>query len=91
MKIYLGNFPFSITTENEVRELFAPWCKLNEVIFPVFDNGTRRSFIFAESEGDDADAMKAILALDQSDLKGRIISVSKRIEKSKKNHKRNNI
>lgn len=72
-KIYVGNLPFS-ATEDEVRELFAPYGSVTSVsLITDRDTGQPRGFGFVEME-DGAD--EAIQALDNHEMGGRSLRVN---------------
>jgi RNA recognition motif-containing protein len=73
-RIYVGNLPYS-TTEDELKEMFAAHGGVNQVdILVDRDTGRSRGFGFVEME--DADALKAIDALDGLDMDGRPLRVN---------------
>ncbi len=73
-RIYVGNLPFS-TDEDEVRELFESFGKVESVHLPTDrETGRMRGFGFVEMESEQADA--AISALDGRDHGGRTIRVN---------------
>jgi RNA recognition motif-containing protein len=74
VKIYVGNLPFD-ATEEEVRQLFEPHGALSSVAL-VNDNMTGRFRGFGFVEMSDADAAKAITALNGTDLRGRALTVN---------------
>ena len=72
--IYVGNLPWS-ATEDEVRDLFAEHGNvLNVKLVNDRDTGRARGFGFVEME--DADADRAIEALNNSTLGGRTLRVN---------------
>ena len=72
--IYVGNLPFS-ATEDEVRDLFSQHGTVQSVkLITDRETGRPRGFGFVEME--DADADKAISALDGADMGGRNLRVS---------------
>ncbi|MBD5608157.1 MAG: RNA-binding protein [Desulfovibrio sp.] len=72
--IYVGNLPWS-ATEEEVRELFSPYGNvLNVKLVSDRDTGRARGFGFVEM--DDAEAEKAIEALDNTSFGGRTLRVN---------------
>jgi RNA recognition motif-containing protein len=78
-RIYVGNLPFS-ATEEEVRRLFAQHGEVLDVSLPQDrDTGRPRGFGFVEME--DADADKAVQALDGKDLGGRSLRVNEARER----------
>lgn len=74
MKIYVGNLPFD-ATEDEVRQMFEPHGGLQSVSL-VNDNMTGRFRGFGFVEMSDADAAKAIAALNGTDMRGRALTVN---------------
>ena len=74
MKIYVGNLPFD-ATEDEIRHLFEPHGALNSVSL-INDNMTGRFRGFGFVEMGDADAAKAIAALNGTDMRGRALTVN---------------
>jgi len=74
MKIYLGNLPFD-ATEADIRALFEPHGTLNSVDL-VTDSATGRFRGFAFLEMLDADAAKAIAAVNGTDMHGRTLNVN---------------
>lgn len=72
--IYVGNLPWS-ATEEEVRDLFSDYGNVISVkLVSDRETGRARGFGFVEME--DADAEKAIEALDNTSLKGRTLRVN---------------
>ncbi len=73
-KLYVGNLSFA-TTEEQVRELFAPFGAVESVAM-ITDrtSGEFRGFCFVEMETSAANA--AIKALDTTELDGRAIKVN---------------
>jgi RNA recognition motif-containing protein len=74
VKLYVGNLPFD-ATEDEVRQMFEPHGALQSVSL-VNDNMTGRFRGFGFVEMSDADAAKAIAALNGKDLRGRPLTVN---------------
>jgi RNA recognition motif-containing protein len=72
-RIYIGNLPFS-ATEDEVRELFAPYGSVSSVsLISDRETGRPRGFGFVEmDEGTD----EAIEALNGNDFGGRNLTVN---------------
>ena len=86
-KIFVGNFAFSITEDN-LRQLFEPFGKVDSVsIVTDRDTGRARGFGFVEM-GDDAEAAKAITALNGSDSGGRALNVSEARPKTERGNTR---
>ncbi|MBN2302135.1 MAG: RNA-binding protein [Lentisphaerae bacterium] len=73
-RIYVGNLPYS-ATEAEVREAFEQHGTVTAVDI-LFDRDTGRARGFGFVEMDDADADKAIEALNGADLGGRPLRVN---------------
>ncbi|MDR1946851.1 MAG: RNA-binding protein [Desulfovibrio sp.] len=77
--LYVGNLPWS-ATEESVRNLFAAHGNVNSVnLISDRDTGRARGFGFVEM--DDADAVKAVQALDGSVFEGRNLRVNEAQEK----------
>jgi len=73
-RIYVGNLPFT-STEDDVRALFSTHGEVVNVFLPTDrDTGRPRGFGFVEME--DADADKAIEAMDGRDFGGRSLRVN---------------
>jgi RNA recognition motif-containing protein len=73
-KIYVGNLPFS-ATDAEVRELFAQHGTVESVsLITDRDTGRPRGFGFVEMSN--ADASRAMQALNGADLDGRALKVN---------------
>ena len=73
-KIYVGNLPFS-ATESEVRDLFAQHGTVESVVLPTDrDTGRPRGFGFVQMP--DADAQRAMEALNGFNLGGRPLRVN---------------
>jgi RNA recognition motif-containing protein len=73
-KLYVGNLPFT-ATEAEVEDLFAQHGEVNSVALPTDrDTGRPRGFGFVEMS--DADAAKAMRALDGTQFGGRDLRVN---------------
>jgi RNA recognition motif-containing protein len=78
-RIYVGNLPFS-ATEDEIRRLFATHGEVIDVSLPQDrDTGRPRGFGFVEMG--DADADKAVQALDGKDFGGRSLRVNEARER----------
>ena len=72
--IYVGNLPWS-ASEEQVQALFAEYGKVLSVkLISDRETGRARGFGFVEME--DADALKAIEALDNQDFGGRTLRVN---------------
>jgi len=74
-KLYVGSLPYS-ATEDQVRELFAPFGSLDSVriIMDKF-TGKSKGFAFVEFSSDD-DATKAMDAVNGKDMDGRALVVN---------------
>lgn len=73
-KLYVGNLPFS-ATEASVRELFSPHGAIHSLaLINDRDTGRPRGFGFVEMS--DADAARAMQALNGKDLDGRALKVN---------------
>ena len=75
MNIYVGNLPFSTTTD-DLERLFAAHGTVNSAqVLSDRDTGRSRGFGFVEM-GNDDEARTAIRELDGSDLDGRRLKVN---------------
>lgn len=75
MKLYVGNLSFE-TTENDLRDLFAPHGAVNEVAL-VMDRMTGRSRGFAfVTMNSTAEGQAAIAALHEKSFGGRSLTVN---------------
>jgi len=72
--IYVGNLSFD-ATEDQVRELFAQFGKVNSVAM-ITDRDTGRFRGFGFVEMDDAAAIAAIEALNETEFEGRMLKVN---------------
>lgn len=73
-KIYVGNLPFTATEDN-VRELFAPHGTVEKIsLITDRDTGQARGFGFVEMSN--ADASRAIQALNGTQLDGRSLKIN---------------
>jgi len=83
MNIYVGQLPYNVT-ENELREIFAEFGEIASLnlITDKF-SGRSKGFGFVEMPNN-ADADKAIKALNKSMLHGREIKVNQAEERRKK-------
>ena len=73
-KIYVGNLPFT-ATEDEVRNLFSAHGNVESVALPTDrDTGRPRGFGFVEMAN--ADAARAMQALNGIDFEGRALKVN---------------
>ncbi len=74
-KIFVGNFAFSMT-EAELRSLFQPFGNVDSVtVVTDRDTGRSRGFGFVEMP-DNAEAERAIAALNGKDTGGRALTVN---------------
>jgi cold-inducible RNA-binding protein len=74
-KLFVGNLPFG-ATEDELRDLFAPFGEVQQVrIMTDRDTGKSRGFAFVEMAQDE-DATKAIDGLSGKDFGGRQLTVN---------------
>ena len=74
-KLFVGNLPHS-TTEAELRTLFEPHGKVDQVsLVTDRDTGRSRGFAFVEMS-DSAEAEKAIAALNGKELGGRALNIN---------------
>lgn len=74
MKLFVGNLPFD-ASEADIRHMFEPYGAL-ESVNVVTDSMTGRSRGFGFVEMNDADAQKAMAALNGTDLRGRALNVN---------------
>ena len=75
MNIFVGNLSFSVT-EQTLRSLFEPFGAVERVnVVTDRDTGQPRGFAFVEM-ANDADAAKAINALNGRDVEGRTLNVN---------------
>lgn len=74
-KIFIGGIPYSITNQ-ALEEMFAKFGAVSsaQIVMDKY-SGQSKGFAFVEMSND-ADAQKAIQALDGSDIEGRKIGVS---------------
>ena len=80
-KIYVGNLPFS-ATESEVREMFAAHGTVESVsLITDRDTGRPRGFGFVEMSN--ADASRAMQALNGKDFNGRALKVNEAQERER--------
>jgi RNA recognition motif-containing protein len=76
MAIYVGNLSFQ-ATEEDVRDVFAEYGKVNRVTMPVDrETGKKRGFAFVEM-AEDAQEDTAITELDGAEWLGRELKVNK--------------
>lgn len=80
-KLYVGNLPFS-ATEDSVRSLFAPHGTVEKVsLITDRDTGRARGFGFVEMSN--ADASRAMQALNGQDFEGRALKVNEAQERER--------
>jgi RNA recognition motif-containing protein len=80
-KLYVGNLPFT-ATEDGVRNLFAPHGSVDKVsLISDRDTGRPRGFGFVEMPN--ADASRALQALNGTEYEGRSLTVSEARERDK--------
>ena len=73
--LFVGNLTFD-TTEDALREIFAPMGEVQQVrIMTDRDTGKSRGFAFVEMANDE-DAAKAIAALNGKELGGRALTIN---------------
>jgi RNA recognition motif-containing protein len=73
-KLYVGNLPFT-ATEEAVRALFAPHGSVDKVSL-ITDRETGRARGFGFVEMSNADASRAIQALNGKDFEGRTLKIN---------------
>jgi RNA recognition motif-containing protein len=79
-KIYVGNLPFT-ATEDSVRALFAPHGTVEKIsLINDRDTGQPRGFGFVEMSN--ADASRAIQALNGADFGGRPLKINEAQDRS---------
>lgn len=84
-KIYVGNLPFT-ATEDEVRDLFGQHGDVHSVaLINDRDTGRPRGFGFVEM--DDANAEKAISALNGTQMGGRDLNVNEARERPRRDNR----
>ncbi len=80
-KLYVGNLPFT-ATEDSVRTLFAPHGSVDKVsLINDRDTGRARGFGFVEMPN--ADASRAMQALNGTDFGGRALKVNEAQERER--------
>jgi len=79
-KLYVGNLPFT-ATEDSVRSLFSPHGSVDKVSL-INDRETGRARGFGFVEMPNADASRAMQALNGSDFEGRSLKVNEAQERS---------
>jgi RNA recognition motif-containing protein len=73
-KLYVGNLPFTVT-EEAVRNLFTPHGTVEKVsLISDRDTGRPRGFGFVEMSN--ADASRAMQALNGQDMEGRALKIN---------------
>lgn len=86
-KIFVGNFPFTVT-EDYLRQRFEAFGKVESVSMVTDkETGRARGFAFVEMN-DDHEAANAIAALNGSDSGGRALNVSEARPKSERGNLR---
>ncbi len=74
MKLYVGNLSYA-STEATLRELFSPYGEIESArVITDRDTGSSKGFGFVEMN--DADAQKAMGALNGRELDGRVLRVN---------------
>lgn len=81
-KMYVGNLPWS-TTEDDLKELFAPYGEVHSVAV-ITDRETGRSRGFGFVEMDPSDADNAMRELDGRDFSGRNLRVNEAQKKERR-------
>jgi RNA recognition motif-containing protein len=80
-KLYVGNLPFS-ATEDSVRALFAPHGTVEKIsLITDRDTGRPRGFGFVEMSN--AEAARAMQALNGKDMDGRALKVNEAQERER--------
>ncbi|HEX5458566.1 MAG TPA: RNA-binding protein [Steroidobacteraceae bacterium] len=80
-KLYVGNLPFT-ATEDAVRDLFAPHGNVEKLsLINDRDTGRPRGFGFVEMSN--ADASRAMQALNGTDFEGRALRINEAQEKAR--------
>ncbi|MGH9511595.1 MAG: RNA recognition motif domain-containing protein [Terriglobales bacterium] len=83
-KLFVGNIPHS-TTEAELRTLFEPHGKIDQVsVVTDRETGRSRGFAFVEM-ADASEAEKAIAALNGKELGGRALNINEARPKTDRN------
>ncbi|KAL3793336.1 hypothetical protein HJC23_003846 [Cyclotella cryptica] len=80
-KVYVGNLNFDTTAET-LQEAFKKYGEVKECFMPVDYDGNPRGFAFISME--EEDAVKAIDALNQTELDGRTLTVNKSLPRGEK-------
>jgi RNA recognition motif-containing protein len=73
-KLYVGNITFDTETD-DLREFFGKYGEVYEVYLPLRSDGKRRGFAFVSVKEEDFD--RVLEATNGSELKGRLITVSR--------------
>ena len=82
-KLYVGNLPFTVTEET-LRNLFAPHGTVEKIsLINDRDTGRPRGFGFVEMSN--ADASRAMQALNGQDLGGRPLKINEAQDKPRSN------
>jgi len=80
-KLYVGNLPFT-ATEDSVRALFAPHGSVDKIsLITDRDTGRPRGFGFVEMSN--ADASRAMQALNGTDFEGRSLKINEAQERER--------
>lgn len=80
-KLYVGNLPFT-ATEDAVRALFAPHGNVEKIsLITDRDTGRARGFGFVEMSN--ADASRAMQALNGTDFDGRTLKINEAQERER--------
>jgi RNA recognition motif-containing protein len=78
-KLYVGNLPFTVT-EEAIRNLFAPHGTVEKIsLISDRDTGRPRGFGFVEMSN--ADASRAMQALNGKDMEGRALKINEAQDK----------
>ena len=83
-KIYVGNLNFETTAET-IEDAFKAHGDVIECFMPVDYDGNPRGFAFVSME--EEAAVKAIDALNQSELDGRVLTVNKSLPRGQKSQR----
>ncbi len=73
-KLYVGNLPYGVR-DNDLSALFADFGEVLSAVV-IMDRATNRSKGFGFVELEDADADKAMAAMDGKDVEGRALKVN---------------
>jgi RNA recognition motif-containing protein len=80
-KLYVGNLPFT-ATEDGVRALFSPHGTVEKIsLITDRDTGRPRGFGFVEMSN--ADASRAMQALNGSDFEGRALKINEALDRDR--------